>query len=275
MGSPLKLFVTLAALGAVIGGVVAVSFAYGERSAKESVEREMDKVIQQREAAQKAAELAEKERDKALTEKIVAEEAASLAKSEGLLALSAVAEVAQDQLAEEKAMILEVARTQPLLKAIVTGELRFYIEPLPSFAGEGVQQAVNEVARSFSSWSKYQAEVIRVYNLHDADLTIEWVRDYGSHVLGQAIFSSHIKVGLGTSNCVGEWQAFDASTIKRILWHELGHSMGYGAQQGFRQRDARDCGNSLRRRAERLRNVRRGLVLLLSYLRFRRVSLFV
>ncbi len=189
----------------------------------------MEEAIQQKEAAQQAAELVEKERDKAVRQKIAAEEAVSLAQSEEISELIAVAEVAQDQLvAEERAMILEAARTQPLLKAIVTGELRYFIEPLPYFAGKGVQQAVDEVAKSFSSWSRYGAEIIRVHNLQDADLTIEWIRDYGSHVLGQAIYSSHIKVGLGTSNCLGEWKAFDADTIKKILWHELGHSMGYG-----------------------------------------------
>ena len=130
--------------------------------------------------------------------------------------------------AEEKARVLELAKTQPLIQAIVTGELKFYIEPLPWYAGEGTSGAVDDVAKSFSSWSSYNAKVQQVYNRADADLTVAWVRDYGSHVLGEAIFASHVKVGLGTNNCAGEWMAFDAGTIKKILWHELGHSMGYG-----------------------------------------------
>jgi hypothetical protein len=129
---------------------------------------------------------------------------------------------------EEKARILELAKTHPLIKAIVSGELNFYIDPLPSYAAAGVSSAVEDTASDFSSWSPYGASVRRVYNSNGADLTISWVRDYGSHTIGQAIYRAHIKVGLGSNNCVGAWRAFDASTITKILWHELGHSMGYG-----------------------------------------------
>ena len=130
--------------------------------------------------------------------------------------------------AAEKAKVLELAKTHPLIQAIVTGELKFYIEPPPGYAGEGTSSAVDDVAREFSSLSLYNAKVRRVYNSADADLTVTWIRDYGSHVVGQAIFGSHVKVGLGRNSCAGEWMAFDGSTIKKILWHELGHSMGYG-----------------------------------------------
>jgi hypothetical protein len=67
-----------------------------------------------------------------------------------------------------------------------------------------------------------------VHNEEDADISVAWVRDYGTHILGESIFAAHIKVGLGSTNCVGQWMAFDANTVKKILWHELGHSMGYG-----------------------------------------------
>jgi hypothetical protein len=54
------------------------------------------------------------------------------------------------------------------------------------------------------------------------------LKDYGTHTIGESIFKAHIKVGIGTDNCQGDWQAFDASTVKKVLWHEIGHSMGYG-----------------------------------------------
>ena len=130
--------------------------------------------------------------------------------------------------AEAKARVLQLAKTQPLVQAIVTGELKFYFEPLPWYAGEGVPAGVEEVADSFSSHRWYFSTVKRVYDPAVADLTVSWVRDYGSHVLGEAIFRAHIKVGLGTNNCAGEWTAFDGDTITKTLWHELGHSVGYG-----------------------------------------------
>lgn len=129
---------------------------------------------------------------------------------------------------EEKAKVLELAKTNPRIKAIVSGELKFYIDPLPSYAATGVSDAVENIATAFSSINISGAQVRRVYNSNDADLTVAWVRDYGSHILGQAIFNAHLKVGLGSNNCVGSWSAFDADTVKKVLWHELGHSMGYG-----------------------------------------------
>jgi len=129
---------------------------------------------------------------------------------------------------EEKTRVLELAKTHPLIKAIVSGELKFYIDPLPSYAATGVSSEVEALAGNFSSLNFYGASVKRVYNSNDADLTVFWIRDYGSDTIGESIYRAHIKVGLGFNNCVGIWSAFDASTVKKILWHELGHSMGYG-----------------------------------------------
>ena len=129
---------------------------------------------------------------------------------------------------EEKARILELAKTQPMIRAIVNGELKFYIYPLPSYAATGVSTVVEDTATDLSSWSPYGAKITRVYNSNGADITISWIRDYGSEILGQAIFRAHLEVGLGSNNCLADWRAFDSRTVKKILWHELGHSMGYG-----------------------------------------------
>ena len=128
----------------------------------------------------------------------------------------------------EKARVLELAKIHPTIKAIVSGALKFYFEPLPYYAGSEVPGAVDDIAQSFSSWSPYGTTIRRVYNPEDADITVSWVRDYGVHIVGEAIFAAHIRVGLGATNCVGQWMAFDGDTVKKTLWHELGHSMGYG-----------------------------------------------
>ncbi len=137
-------------------------------------------------------------------------------------------EMSQEQVRAEKERVLEMARTHPMIRAVVSGELTFYFEPLPEYAGKGVSEAVDEIARSFTQGNFYEAEVRRVDSAAQADITIGWVRDYGSHTIGESIFRSHIKVGLGHTNCVGNWMAFDSNTVKKILWHEMGHAMGYG-----------------------------------------------
>ena len=171
---------------------------------------------------------AEAERATIDSRAIAAERLFAKERQERLNAERAASVFKQQALAKEQGRIMQLSETQPLIKAIVTGMLNFYFEPLPSYAGEGVSSAVENIASCFSALHWYGSEFRRVHRLEQADLTVSWVRDYGSHVLGEAIFSAHIKVGLGTTNCVGEWMAFDGNTIKKILWHELGHSVGYG-----------------------------------------------
>ena len=118
---------------------------------------------------------------------------------------------------EEKSRILVLAKTNPMIQATVAGELKFYIEPLPNFAASDVSSAVADITNSLSSLKPYTATIRRVYQINDADLTISWIKDYGSHTIGQSIFKSHIKVGLGTSNCGGEWSAFDGLRWSRLF----------------------------------------------------------
>ena len=209
--------------------------------------RVAEQVATQAEEARRAAELvaAREEEARKVAEQKAGQEAIKRAlaesarnKAEQRAALERLAKEQQQRATEsqtllaeqrEQARVLELAKTNPLIKAVISGELKFYIEPLPSYAGAGVSSAVESMAGDFSSWEPYGlATVRRVYDENDADLTVSWIRDYGPHTLGQSIRRFHIKVGLGTSNCEGDWSAFDANTVKKVLWHELGHSMGYG-----------------------------------------------
>ena len=114
-----------------------------------------------------------------------------------------------------------------MIQSVISGELKFYFETLPWYAAPEVSLGVQQIAQTLSEWNPYNTAMRRVYSKYDADLVVTWVKDYGSHVLGEAIYKSHIKVGLGTGNCLGDWMAFDSNTVKKILWHEIGHSMGY------------------------------------------------
>ena len=121
-----------------------------------------------------------------------------------------------------------LAKTNPLVQGLVAGKLKFYIEPVPSYASPQVVDVVDSITVALEKYPFQGMEFQRVYSEADANLHITWIKEYGSHTVGQAIFKSVIQVGLGQLNCHGFWQAFDSTTVLKILWHELGHSLGFG-----------------------------------------------
>ena len=195
---------------------------------EEEARKAAEQVAAQEEEARRFAIQVAAQQDQArkLAEQQAGEERVAREEAERRATQERLAKEQQERQAE-KARVLELAKTNPLIKAAVSGELKFYIDPLPYYAGTGVSSAVESAARDFSSWKPYGATLRRVYNSSEADLTIAWIKDYGSHIIGESIVRIHIKVGLGRNNCVGEWSAFDPNTVHKVLWHELGHSMGY------------------------------------------------
>ena len=211
-----------------------------EMSAAESAKRVQAELAQT--SAETAQAAAEQESQQQTQARIAAETRAAEADSARRLAERMAAqersanfalqqEMSAEQAQGEKARVLEMAKTHPMIQAVVSGDLKFYIEPLPRYAAGGVSEAVDDIAASLVSWHPFGTSFRRVYQAGHADLTVGWIKDYGSHTIGESIHRSHVKVGLGTNNCLGDWMAFDAATVKTILWHELGHSMGYEHSQ--------------------------------------------
>ena len=132
--------------------------------------------------------------------------------------------------AQEKAEIIEMSKTNPRIKGIINGELRFYIEPLPSYAASEVKESMRMIVNvlEHSTTTIPNVEMYRVYDENSADIHISWIKNYRSHTLSGAITNSYIKIGLGADNCLGDWRPFDALTIYLNLLHEFGHSLGYG-----------------------------------------------
>ena len=74
--------------------------------------------------------------------------------------------------------------------------------------------------------AKINFEVIQ--NKHEANIWITWVvRDLGEGVLGHAHLGKGVaEVTLGDYSCDGSFQLYDVSSVKQIMTHELGHSIG-------------------------------------------------
>jgi len=133
----------------------------------------------------------------------------------------------QDRLEREKKELEQsrlyiLAQQNPLLKKIMTGEITFWVEPVPYYASSGVSASVEKILDSFESWNG----VKRVYNENSADIRIQWIKEFSPHQGGQ-YWQSQVQVGLGQTGCKGEWQPFVSHTVRQILWHEIGHAMGH------------------------------------------------
>ena len=133
----------------------------------------------------------------------------------------------QDLTDMSKQQIRTIAQTNPLINGIVNGQIRFYMDPLPSYAGEGVGDIVQKFSDLLESIKITQLQFVRVYDVNDADIHISWIKNYGGETQGLTIFRSQIQVGLGSESCYGEWHAFDAQSVLEILLHEFGHSLGF------------------------------------------------
>ena len=64
----------------------------------------------------------------------------------------------------------------------------------------------------------------------EANVWVTWVvRNMGEGVLGHAnLGKGVVEVAIGSYGCDGSFQLFDMDTVKEIMTHELGHSIGLG-----------------------------------------------
>jgi hypothetical protein len=128
---------------------------------------------------------------------------------------------------KEKQKIMQEALTNPVIDGLIDGTIYFYIDSIPPYYKvPGIYDAIDEIASSLER-TFYGIKIQRTYNESNADIHITWVKDFGSSKLGHATFKKYVEVELGENNCWGNWQAYDTRTIKKVLWHEIGHSLGY------------------------------------------------
>jgi len=102
-----------------------------------------------------------------------------------------------------------------------------YVADIPKFAEKYAGMVVGDAA-------KYWKEVFPKKNFYVADsesqsdIMIQWVRDFTGmkHVGFQYV--RLIEVGLGDSNCLGQWNPYSSKHVTAIMTHEIGHAIGLG-----------------------------------------------
>lgn len=100
-----------------------------------------------------------------------------------------------------------------------------YVEPLPEWAtysGNAVYDATTAWKDANPHLNFYKAD-----SPEEANLRIQWVKEFGVEHVGYAYGKQFIEVGLGDSNCGGQWQPYSADHVGWIMKHEIGHVLGF------------------------------------------------
>lgn len=91
---------------------------------------------------------------------------------------------------------------------------------------------VNEATRFWQdqTFGKTRVEFSQTTSKSDANVWVTWVvRELGQNRIGHAHLGKGIvEVTLGDYRCDGSFELYDIDTVRRIMIHELGHSIGLG-----------------------------------------------
>jgi len=101
-----------------------------------------------------------------------------------------------------------------------------YVDPLPDFAPSYAGSLVSDATKAWSD-ANPNIKFWTAPSEQQADLYIQWIRDYGTNPVGETISGQVIQIGLGDSHCGGKWQPFSSKTLYHIALHELGHFLGF------------------------------------------------
>jgi len=102
---------------------------------------------------------------------------------------------------------------------------KIYVNPLPSDVDNKYGNSIRE-ATSF--WEKEIDSTVfqETQNSVEADIIVDWVKEFGTGSIGHITNQKFIQVSLGDSKCLGKWRAYTYDTVLTIAEHELGHSLG-------------------------------------------------
>jgi len=103
-------------------------------------------------------------------------------------------------------------------------EINLYVSEIPS----GFEDKFYLVSDAILYWKYRDGRVInQVYSEEEADVRLDWIKEFGTDTIGHTLGRSHITISLGDSDCYGTWNPYSYSSIVDIITHELGHVLNY------------------------------------------------
>ncbi len=105
-----------------------------------------------------------------------------------------------------------------------TRTISLYIDPLPFDVD---RKYANSVREAIAEWEKMNPNItFRETISENADVHVQWVKEFGGHPLGQVVKKDFVQIGLGDSYCLGKWKPYNYETVLLIAKHEFGHVLG-------------------------------------------------
>ncbi len=100
-----------------------------------------------------------------------------------------------------------------------------FTAPLPF----GVDPSYLDTVRGAETYWEQRDHVVfkEVSSEGEADVTVQWVKEFGTGTLAHVLFTKFIEIGLGDSRCLGKWQAYKYDTVIALAIHEYGHALGH------------------------------------------------
>jgi len=137
-----------------------------------------------------------------------------------------------DSMSEERVQGVVMYRTTGMQKSLPEGwipkvnnskEYSIYIEPIPKWS----KDVSPEVHKALEFWKEVAGVQFKIVNAPSFGiLSIGWEKELRNGYDGYVIGQTSVSVGLGSSDCDGNWKPYSTESIKNILIHEIGHTVG-------------------------------------------------
>lgn len=100
-----------------------------------------------------------------------------------------------------------------------------FIEKTPSWS----KDMSLEVDEALQYWRDVAGIKFEVVDAPSFGVTsINWEKELKNGYDGYVVGQTNVSIGLGSSDCDGKWKPYSSKSIKNILIHELGHTVGLG-----------------------------------------------